>query len=407
MNSNRDRSAIVIGGSISGLFAALLLQRHGWHVDVLERTKGELAGRGAGIVAQPELRQALSAAGIGDIGDVGVEVETRLLLDRDGRELMQRRCPQTVTSWERVRRLLRARLDDAHYHDGAEVTRIEQEASRAVVHLANGTRRTADLVVGADGIRSTVRQQFFPQIEPKYAGYVGWRSLIDERMFSAATHARIFWRFAFGLPPGEQFLGYPVTGPDDDLRAGHLRYNMIWYRPTSESELARLLTDRNGRVHTLSIPPPLIRDEVRAELMDAAQRLLAPVYQECVQLSPQAFVQPIYDVLSTRIVSGHVALIGDAAFVARPHVAAGVIKAAEDVLAMVKALDEEVDVPRALVRYEAERVPVGRRFVARAQEMGANYKPRDAGAAPAFGAHDEPYATTVVEETALIDVLRA
>lgn len=399
------RRAIVIGGSISGLFAALLLQRHGWHVDVYESTPGEIEGRGAGIVAQPELRKALSAAGIGDIGAVGVTVETRILLDRDGRETMRFPCPQTVTSWERVRRLLRAALDDRFYHGGTRIERIEQSGDSVTAVVSDGRRLEADLVLGADGIRSTVRQQYFPAAQPQYAGYVGWRSLIDESAFPPAVHARVFWRFAVGLPPGEQFLGYPVTGPNDDMTPGNLRYNVIWYRPTSEAELQRMLTDTHGRQHAHSIPPPLIRPEIRAEMREAADRLLAPDFRTCVALAPHAFIQPIYDVESARIVEGRVALIGDAAFVARPHVGAGVIKAAEDVLALVDALDAEADIAAALRRYDRERVRIGKIFVERARSMGANYKARADGAPPLSG-DDRVYAKAVVEETALLDFLK-
>ena len=398
----------MIGGSISGLYAALLLARHGWHVDVCERAAGALAGRGAGIVAQPELRAALAAAGVGDVGAVGVDVATRVLLDQDGRTLIEHPCPQTVTSWERVHRLLRAGLPDASYHAGAELTDIAIGRARATARFADGRTIEADLIVGADGIRSTVRQQLFPHARVEYAGYVAWRCLVDERAFRPATHAEIFWRFAFGLPPGEQFIGYPVTGPGDDLTPGHLRYNFVWYRPAEEdSELRRLLTDDSGRVHALSIPPPLIRRQARAELREAAARLLAPQFQEVIALSPQPFLQPIYDLESERLCEGPVAIIGDAAFVARPHVAAGVIKAAEDVLALVAALDAEPDVATALKRFEAVRVPIGRRIVARARAMGENYRPAAmAGGAARLSGHDLAYARSVVEDTALTTFLR-
>lgn len=406
MQQMGSRRAIVIGGSISGLFAALLLERHGWHVDVYERSAGELAGRGAGIVAQPELREALAAAGIGDIGEVGVAVDQRILLDGQGRELLRLSCPQTVTSWERVHRLLRARFADARYHSGMELKRIDVTGELPRVEFADGRHIEADLVIGADGIRSTVRQQFFPEARLEYTGYVGWRSLIDERLFSRETHARTFWTMAFGLPPGEQFLGYPVTGPNDDMTPGNLRWNMIWYRPADERQLARLLTDATGRVHEISIPPPLIRPEIRAELGRAADRLLAPEYAEAVALSPQSFLQPIYDLESSRVATGRVAIIGDAAFVARPHVAAGVIKAAEDVQSMVAALDEETSVADALQRFQTERLAVGQRILARARQMGAAYKAQPAGSPMAPGDHDAAYARSVVEDTALTTFLR-
>ena len=401
-----QRRAIVIGGSISGLFAALVLERHGWQVDVYERSSGALAGRGAGIVAQPELRQALAAAGIGDIGDVGVTVTTRILLEADGREMMRYPCPQIVTSWERVHGLLRARFCDLRYHAGCELKEIDQSGMRPVARFADGAAIEADLIIGADGIRSTVRQQLFPDARLQYTGYVAWRGLIDEGALSAKTHQRIFWTMAFGLPPGEQFLGYPVTGPNDDITPGNLRYNVIWYRPADATELERLLTDASGRHHPISIPPPLIRPEVRAELNNAARRLLAPEYRECLELFPHFILQPIYDLQSERLAKGRVAIIGDAAFVARPHVAAGVIKAAEDVLAMAAALDEEPTIEAALERFELERVAIGQRIIARARRMGASYSARSPGDVPAPSAHDTAYAKTVIEDTALTTFLR-
>ena len=405
--SNQTRNAIVIGGSISGLFAALLLRRHGWRVDVYERTPGELAGRGAGIVAQPELREALAAAEIGDVGDVGVRVETRLLLDASGAIVMRHPCPQIVTSWEHMHRLLRARLPDAHYHAGAELTHLDMQGGATRAHFADGRTAEADLVIGADGIRSTVRRQLFPEARPEYAGYVAWRSLVDERAFPATLHAQIFSHMAFGLPAGEQFIGYPVTGEGDDMTPGTLRYNIVWYRPADEAtELKRLLTDDSGRVHTQSIPPPLVRAEVRAEMREAAARLLAPQFRAAVALSPQPFLQPIYDLDSQRLAQGPVAIIGDAAFVARPHLAAGVIKAAEDVLSIVAALVTEPDVPAALRRYETERRPVGHRIVARAREMGANYRPAASSDTVArLSGADTGYARRVLEDTALTGFL--
>jgi 2-polyprenyl-6-methoxyphenol hydroxylase-like FAD-dependent oxidoreductase len=124
-------------------------------------------------------------------------------------------------------------------------------------------------------------------------------------------------------------------------------------------------------MHALSIPPPLIRKSVIAALRDAAETLLAPQFREIVQLAPQPFLQPIYDLISPRMTMGRVALIGDAAFLARPHVGAGVTKAAHDARALASALHSNAELVQALERFEQERLPVNRRIVERARELGA------------------------------------
>ena len=162
------RRAIVIGGSISGLFAALLLMRRGWQVAVYERAEAELTGRGAGIVAQPILGRVLQEAGIEDAGHLGVVVATRRLLNRSGRVTAEIDCPQTLTSWDRLRRLLRTRLPDEHYHRGHELTGIELADDGVAVHFSNASKAKADLLVGADGIRSTVRARILPDHQLSY-----------------------------------------------------------------------------------------------------------------------------------------------------------------------------------------------------------------------------------------------
>src|SRR5262249_14854745 len=164
---------------------------------------------------------------------------------------------------------------------------------------------------------------------PLYAGYVAWRALIAEEVIPTSIHRAVFDYWVFALPPGEQILGYPVSGANDDLRPGHRRYNLVWYRPADEAtELRDLLTDSTGTEHEISIPPPLIRADVIGAMRAAAMRLVPPQFQEIVRLAAQPFLQPIYDLEAPHISFGRVAILGDAAFVARPHVAAGVVKAA-------------------------------------------------------------------------------
>ena len=371
MPGRRSRSAVIVGGSMAGLFSALLLRRRGWDVQVFERVATPLAGRGAGIVTHPRLWQVMDLLGLDHRADFGIEVTERVTLARDGTELGTRHCPQTMTAWDRLLRMLRAALPDGCYASGAELLEVELRADGVRAHFSDGRSAEADLLVGADGFRSTVRKLLLGEVAPVYAGYVAWRGLVHEAAMPPEAHAALFARFGFCLPPGEQILGYPVAGENNDLRPGHRRYNLVWYRPADETLLAQLLTDSDGRLHALSIPPPLIRPAFVQALRDAAEERLAPVFAQVVRATPQPFLQPIYDLESPRMAFGHAVLLGDSAFVVRPHVGAGVTKAAEDALCLAEALDATPDIPTATARYAAARDAAGRSVVRRARHLGA------------------------------------
>jgi 2-polyprenyl-6-methoxyphenol hydroxylase-like FAD-dependent oxidoreductase len=398
------RRAVIIGGSMSGLLSGLLLRRAGWAVDVYERVESELSGRGAGIVAQAELIERLRGLGL-PTAELGVHITTRKILDARGHFTYSCRCPQVLTAWERVYRLLRDAFPPAHYHRGRGLARFTQDATKVTVHFSDGESIAADLLVGADGIRSTVRQQCAPDVAPLYAGYSAWRALIAESAFPPDVHRDLFEFMTFALPPGEQFLGYPVAGPDNDLRPAHRRYNVVWYRPAEEkTKLQWLLTDARGTTHAISIPPPLIRREVIAEMRADAERLLGPQFRQIARMMEEPILQPIYDLESPHMAFGRVAIVGDAAFVARPHVAAGVSKAADDAAALADALQNDGDVEAALKHYEAARLPENYRIIERARHLGAYLQATRTEAEQArAGRHSTDQA--VITETAVLDFL--
>jgi len=400
----RNRRAIVIGGSMSGLLAAIMLRRRGWDVEVFERVEKELADRGAGIVAQAELIARMKALGLETL-DLGVAMSTRKILDQSGAVATTLECPQVLTAWQRVYRVLRDAFPAERYHRGRGLKAFEQSGDAVVAHFADGPSRRADVVIGADGLRSTVRQQCLPHILPLYAGYVAWRALLPEGVIPSAVHREIFMAMAFCLPAGEQWIGYPVVGPNNELREGERRYNVVWYRPAEEtSELPQLLTDRSGVGHSISIPPPLIRSEHVTAMRAAAERLLAPQFRAIVRLIEEPILQPIYDLESPHLAFGRVAIIGDAAFVARPHVAAGVSKAADDAAALTAALDSE-DVESALRRFESQRLPENKKIIERARHLGAYLQATQTAEERARSArHSIPQA--VLAETAVLDFLR-
>jgi 2-polyprenyl-6-methoxyphenol hydroxylase-like FAD-dependent oxidoreductase len=399
------RRAVVIGGSMSGLLAALMLARRGWETDVFERVSGELAGRGAGIVVQPGLIARIGQLGL-DIRELGVAITKRQILDREGRVIAASACPQLLTAWECVYRVLRNAFADGRYHRDRVFKAFEQNDRGVIAHFGDGTAVDGAVLVGADGLRSTVREQCLPGVTPLYAGYVAWRAMVPESALPAAVHRDLFEAMTFCLPAGEQILGYPIAGPDNDVRPGRRRYNIVWYRPADETtELPWLLTDDNGVTHTISIPPPLIRRDAIAAMRAAAERLLPPQFREIVGLIDELLLQPIYDLASPHLAFGRVAIIGDAAFVARPHVGAGVAKAADDAAALAAALDAD-DVKAALHRFEGERLPDNNRIVERARHLGAYLQAtQNAEELPRSARHRVPEA--VLAETALLDFLHA
>jgi 2-polyprenyl-6-methoxyphenol hydroxylase-like FAD-dependent oxidoreductase len=398
-----QRRVLIIGGSMSGLLAGIMLRQRGWAVDIFERVGSELAGRGAGIVAQPELIAHLKAIGI-DTRGLGLPMSKRKILDRSGQVIAESECPQIFTSWERAYRVLRDAFPPEHYHRGVGLDVFEQDAQGVTARLSDGRTIEASVLVGADGLRSTVRQQCLPEIGHLYAGYIAWRGLLAENAIPPAIHREQFEQMTFCLPPGEQCLGYPVAGPDDGLSPGHRRYNVIWYRPADETtELRELLTDDAGVTHSISIPPPLIRKEPIAAMRGAAERLLAPQFRAIVRLIDEPLLQPIYDLASPRLAFGRIAIVGDAAFVARPHVGAGVSKAADDAAVLAQALDGD-DVESGLRQFEAERLPVGNRIIERARHLGAYLQATQTAEEQARSKrHSIPEA--VLAETAMVDFL--
>ena len=239
------KTAIVIGGSLGGLLAANLLLRSGWNVHVYERVADELAERGAGIVTHPELFEAFARIGISS-AQIGVEVPARVTVDRSGKCIGNRPHPQTLTAWGRLYVLLKNALPAACYSSGKQLVEVTQQPGAVSARFADGTVANADLLIGADGIRSTVRAQFAPEVKPQYAGYVAWRGLVEEADLTLQTHRDIFDYFGFCLPPREQMLGYPVAGAHNAMEPGKRRYNFVWYRPADEDELRRLSTDDSG-----------------------------------------------------------------------------------------------------------------------------------------------------------------
>lgn len=362
----------MVGGSVAGLFAANFLLRKGWDVSIYERAHESLASRGLGIASHGELEELMTAAGAEVPSPLGIEVSGRSAIDRHGKTIARFEYPQRLAGWTGVFRSLSAAFPKERYRNGWGLVGIDLGETTSVARFANGETVEADLIIGADGFRSSVRAAVAPGIQPRYGGYVAWRGVVDEHALSPAFRAETVNQFCFCFPHASEFIGYPVPGDDGSAELGQRRYNFLWYYPVAPgAALTDLLTDGDGVVHDYSIPPNLVRPEHIERLKADARALLPEKFLEPFFRAQRYLVQPIYDVESERIGFRNVALIGDAAFVARPHVGVGVLKAGQDAFALARCLDRKASISEALACYDDERLADGCASVATGRWLGS------------------------------------
>lgn len=364
--------ALIIGGSVGGLLAFALLRKAGWESVIFERARGDLAGRGAGLGISQNLVEIMYKVGARFDMSSGSAHSSYVWMGLDEKILFEHVRPTVGSTWPRVYQPLRELAPEEHYRQGKNLVRIEQTSTKVTALFADGASETGDLLVGADGLYSTVRRQFLPDVEPVYASYVAWRGMVEETDMSEAVLKAIGHRIVFCYPAGEMLLCMTVPGSGDDVRYGHRRIYFIWYRPVSRDRLVEMFTDATGKNHGVSIPPPLIRPEFPAEVKSEAYKLLPACIAEVINRTPQILLQAVSDLQTPKMVFGRVALMGDAAFIARPHTAAGVSKAALDAQCLADELTaSDGDVSRALASYEGQRMAFGQKLCAHSRYLGA------------------------------------
>ena len=360
----------IIGGSLAGLFAGILLQSDGHDVKIFERSASGLAGRGAGLVGQQDLFRILRQIGCEHVARVGIVAQERIYLDRDGNVAETIQTAQMQISWDYLYQTVASRIEGDRYVLGRQAVDIRDAAAGAEIVFADGTSETADLVIGADGIGSVVRKSLNPeQYENEFAGYVAWRGLMPEQLLPREA-SLLLERFAFFVTRGSHTLGYLVPGSNGEMTRGSRRYNWVWYRKIERDELAKFFTASDGKPHSFSLPRGGLSMARRERLRVEAAATLPPQFALAVAAEESPSIQGIFDYEAPKMVGRSLALIGDAAFVVRPHTAMGVSKAAGDVMALRDALATEHDISTALRRFEHERNSIGRKIATYGRRLG-------------------------------------
>jgi 2-polyprenyl-6-methoxyphenol hydroxylase-like FAD-dependent oxidoreductase len=277
--------ARIVGGSLAGLFAATLLKQAGHDVRIYERSVRGLDGRGAGLLAKKETFAILRAAGCEHVARVSVIARERLTFDETGAVVDRSMAPQSQLSWDYLYRTFRDFIAGDDYMLGRHVDGIRQDDDAAYLTFKDGGEESADVIIGADGAASIVRNAVNGRLSPsKYAGYVGWRGLLPETALPPEAAADLLDRFAFHQISGSHILGFLVAGPHAETTVGSRRYNWVWYRPAAgEIARAEVFTDSAGRVHPYSLPPGSVPQAARAVMIGDAARLLPPSSQHRVR----------------------------------------------------------------------------------------------------------------------------
>jgi len=367
-----DNRVSIVGGSIAGLTTGLALLKRGWDVNIFEATHGELENRGAGIITHQALYDALEQLDVSSKEQIGVLIKTRKAFDKNGSVVKTLELEQIATSWGRLYQLLKNQFPPERYHPQKVLTHCEQSSEIVSAHFEDGSEETSALLIAADGIRSTVRARLESAAMPEYAGYIAWRGLINEQDLSADEKTELFPYFTFCLPEGEQVLSYPIAGEKHQISEGQRRCNVVWYRPAArDSTLQELLTDIDGNNNGESIAPDKVRPAIVKQMQNDAERILSPQHTALIRKLEQPFIQPIYDLTTSKMAHGRIAVLGDAAFTARPHLGVGITKAAEDSLCLADALDSHNHIPDALQHFDTERKCRNRLWVIQSRELGA------------------------------------
>src|SRR6266702_1053634 len=309
----RAGKAIVVGGSVGGLFIGVLLQRQGWKVEIFERSSSGLAGKGAVLVPQEEVTEILHEIDREDVLESGVVAIERIFLDRAGEIQGLVQTPQSQMSWDLLFQAWRDQIPSQHYHLSSGVVLVATSQDYAETFLSDGSAHRADLVIGADGIGSVVRAMVAPDFQPRYAGYAAFRGLSPERELPERSADLVSDRFTFFDASGSQFLGYSVAGADGSKQPGERRYNWVWYRQLSPEQFAKALESNDGERRSFSAPRGGLSTRTEEELRAAARVKLPAALSEIVTREKSPFLQGIFDYEAPVMYRGRVALLGDAA----------------------------------------------------------------------------------------------
>jgi len=305
-----------------------MLRRLGHSVHILERhTPEEFRDQGAGLRLGPDVLEFLAEYAPSKMHTTSCS--ELIVLDESGNITRRRDLDPRVSqvaSWAMLYQALRTAFDqsvdgsregECSYKYRCTVERISEHGDQVDVSYAcqgEGHVMNADLVIGADGASSRIRQYFLPNVKRTYSGYVVLRGIVPESELSSSSHAAFVERVCWYWGSDFTALAYMIPGEDDAVNENKRLVNWAWFVNCTEEELADTMTDGNGVKRMYALPMGSMRPEVATRLKSAAVGAMPPQLVELIEKTALPFVQVITDMISPENVflGGKVVLVGDA-----------------------------------------------------------------------------------------------
>lgn len=341
---------LIIGGGFSGMSAAIELRKQGVEVDLVEIDPG-WRSYGAGISLGGATLRALRSLGVLDAflehGSAADGVHICLPYGPKVAELPTPRIagPDIPGGGAIMRPVLARILAEATRASGTNVrlgctfTAIEQDAEGVEVAFTDGSRQRYDLVIGADGLYSQVREAVFPQApKPQYSGQAVWRAVLPR---PPEIETCVMW-----------------MGPR--IKPG--------VNPVSKTEMYLFVTE--PRPDNEHVDPATFSDHLRGLLADFTAPALQAIRD---QIGPDSRIiyRPLEGLLMPRPwFNGRVVLIGDTVHATTPHLASGACIGIEDALVLAEELARATAVDQALAAFESRRWERCRMVVQNSARLG-------------------------------------
>jgi len=366
----------IVGGSISGCTAAILLRQAGHRVIVFERSNTSLVGRGGGIGTLPDLLDQLISEGMISENFPYFSIAEMPFIGKNekyepyGRVAWAMPMNLSVFHWQTLWNDLRSKVPDELYHTGSEVIQAGPGADdKMMIRTSDGKEEKFDLVLFADGYKSFGRKLLFPDARLKYRGYVLWRGLLQENEMDIIGPLKdTLPRLSYSHSPGHMVIYY-IPSYQGSVREGEKIFNWAAYMPIPLEEMDDLMTDSSGNVWKGTLPPGKMRKEKENELKNFLSRNIPSYYAEVVNKTQNSYIQVIYTLDLQSYYRDRICLIGDAGMLIQPFTGSGVFKGYHNVSELIAHLKMESSLDKALENWSNQQVRTAQRLLELGEQM--------------------------------------